>query len=62
MLIYGGEVTGGPPELLWIASVRHQCQGTNWLRWVVLEVDISEYLDTSKVRNLGCEGGGQIGL
>ena len=37
-----------------MASVRHRCQGTNWLGLVVLKVDIFEYLGTSKVRNLGC--------
>ena len=54
MLIYGGEVTDGPPELLYMASVYHRSQGINWLGRVVLKVDLVEYLGTSKIRNLGC--------
>ena len=60
MLIYGGKVSEGPPNLLQTAAVRHRCQGTNWLGRVLLEVDLFEYIGTSKVRNLGCEVDGHI--
>ena len=60
MLIYGGKVSEGPPNLLQTAAVRHRCQGTNWLGRVLLEVDLFEYIGTSKVRNLGCGIASQI--
>ena len=60
MLVYGGEVIRGPPDLLQMASVQYRCQGTNWLRRVVLEVDLFECIGTSKVRNLGCGIDGQV--
>ena len=55
MLIYGGEVSRGPLELFWMASVHHRYQGTDWLGCSLFEEDAFEYLGTSKVRNLGCD-------
>ena len=45
-----------------MASVTRRSQGTNWLRRVLVKVDLFEYQATSKVRNLGCGVGDQVGF